>query len=650
MIINSTHDIMKRFLHITLTLIVATSLMSCAAQNANSLRQPKTTHYISRTLKGGTIVVGDGSTLVFKSGAKIVNATITGRNIKVMPDGNNVAFENCNLTNLNIVNSQLCATNLGLVPNMTSKSYSYTYKGKRFNTTRNQGTDNTRAWQQLVQLLSGSNGVKMTFNGSFYSGEATKFVYLRDANNLEMSGGTMIMGLRLMNCNNVSIHDMKWVGYEGVHDFPPIYTKDELVLNGIKYNKNNAFRLKDDRIASMGVADDAIRIEIDSDNKRSENITVQRCHFEMRQNGLGVGLRNNKRIVRNVKCLDCTASHIIYQPVGFHASNCQVNNMVAEYCLQGVDISACSNNITVTNSRFTRCATGPKQQTTDEFISMTYNNVIDNCYFGINDDYLLLDGSNFILNVSEGAKGDVFTVRNTTFDIKRNRPIGTIRNRTGKVVMENVTINIDSKLPTNSTDKWSSLDVFSIFGATNHKPQYELKNVTINLAAGTKINSLCYPHIKDREMIFNATNLTITGTGIIDTYFNTIKNVELTNCNLALPSTNVAKGVSNIEATGCTIANTKCLFVGNIDNATLKLKNNTIASEKLVEFKTTPKLVEMQGNNIDLNGEEAFAGNANLNNNNFKVNGNHFNRKSPKAKLMPTNSKNSKLLNNNTVK
>ena len=379
-------------------------MMSCAAQNVSSLQQANATHIIDRTINGGSIAVGNGSTLVFKKGGKIVNATITCRNIKIVPNGTDVAFENCNFANATIVNSQLYATNFGLVPYMTSKPYNYTYKGKRINTTSNQGTDNTRAWQQLAQMLSNSSGVKMTFNGSFYSGTATQFVYLRDANNLELSGGTMVMGLRIMNCNNVNIHDMNWVGFQGVHDFPPIYTNNETTLNGVRYNSNNAFYLLHDKIATMGVADDAIRIEIDNDNKRSENITVQRCRFDMRQNGLCAGVRSSKRIVRNVKCLDCTASHIIYQPVGFHASNCQVNNMVAEYCMQGIDISTCSNNITVTNSRFSRCATGPKQESTQEFKSMTYNNVIDGCQFGINDDYLLLDGSNYILSVRRELK------------------------------------------------------------------------------------------------------------------------------------------------------------------------------------------------------------------------------------------------------
>lgn len=641
---------MKRILYIALMLVVAATMMSCAAQKYNTPGQTNNTLTVSKTIKGGTVTVRDGGTLVFQKGGKIVNANIIGRNIKIVTNGTDVAFENCNFANATIVNSQLYATNMGLVPNMTSKPHSYTYKGKRISTTRNQGTDNTRAFQQLAQLLSNSNGVKMTFNGSFYSGPTTKFVYLRDANNLEISGGTIIMGLRVMNCNSMNIHDMKWVGFEGVHDFLPIYTKGDITLNGVRYNSSNAFLLKTDEIVSMGVADDAIRIEIDNDKKSSENITVQRCHFEMRQNGLAVGVRNSKRVVRNVKCLDCTASHIIYQPIGFHASNCQVNNMVAEYCLQGVDFSTCSNNITVSNSRFTRCATGPKQESYGEYITMSYNNVIDGCYFGINDDYTLLDGSIYILNVSEGAMGDVFTVRNTTFDMKKNRPVALLLNRTNKVVLDNVRINFDDKLHPASNEEWSSLDMFSIYGATSHTPQYELNNVTINLASGTKVNSLCLPHVKNKDMSFKATNLTVTGNGTIVNYFNGIKDVKLANSNLALPSTAVAKGVSNIEVTGSKIANTKCLFVSDNSNATLKLNNNTINSEKIVDFKTSPKLVEMRGNNINLNGSEAFAGNVNLTNKNFKVTGNSFNRKSSKAKLLPANSKNSKLLNNNTVR
>ena len=643
---------MKRTINIALMLMVMTSMMSCAAQNANSMRQANRTYTINKTMNGGTLAVGDGCTLVFQKGGKIVNATIIGRNIKVVPNGSDVAFQNCNFTNATIVNSSLQATNLGLVPNMTSKPYNYTYKGMRINTTINQGTDNTRAWQQLAQFLSNSSGVKLTFNGSFYSGKTTQFIFLRDANNLELCGGTMTMGLRLVNCNNVSVHDMKWVGFEGKHGFPPMYYKGEGLFNGVRHNSNNAHMLQTDKISGMGVADDGLRIEIDNDNKRSENISVERCHFEMRQNGLYAGMRSNKRIVRNVKCLDCTASHIIYQPVVFHASNCLVNNMVADYCMQGVDISTCSNNITVTNSRFTGCATGPKQENTQEFRSMSYNNLIDGCHFDINDDYILLDGSIYILNVSEGAKGDVFTVRNTTFNMKKNRPVALILNRTNKVILDNVRINYDGKLHPSINEQWSALDMFSIYGSTSHTPQYELNNVTINLASGTKVYSLCFPHVSGKQMSVKATNLKVTGNGSIATYFNTIEKVDMTNCLLAIPSTAVAKSVNSLEATRCNIASTKCLYE-NSGNGTLKLKNNTIKSEKVVDFKATPKLVEMQGNNIEITGGEAFAGadsKASLNSKNFKVAGNSFTRKSSSAKLVSPNSKSLKLLNNNSVR
>lgn len=626
---------------------------SCAAQNANTLRQANRTYTIDKRISGSTVAVGDGSTLVFKKGGKITNATITGRNIKIVPNGSDVAFENCDFSRATIVNSSLQATNFGLVPNMTSKPYSYTFKGKRISTTINQGTDNTRAWQQLAKLLSGSSGVKMTFNGSFYSGENVKKVEITDASNLELSGGTMIMGIKLRSCNNVNVHDMRWVGFQGVHDFPPIYTNNELTFNGVKYNSNNAFKLGTDRIVAMGLTDDALWIDIDADNKRSENITVQRCHFEMRQNGLVVGTRSAKRIVRNVKCLDCTASHIIYQPIGFHASNCLVDNMIAEYCLQGVDISTCSNNIIVRNSRFTRCATGPKQEGYGEYLSMTYNNVIDGCYFGINDDYLLLEGSQSILNVSEGAKGDVFTVRNTTFDVKKDRLFGSIRSRTNKVVFDNVIINVDNRLNSRSTDKWSMTEMFSIFGATSFAPQFELNNVTINLSSGTRVSAMCSPHSGGKVMNFNATGLKVNGPGTIDTYFSELNDVRLTRCTFNVPSTTVAKSVNALDASSCAIASTKCLFVNNNANATLRLKNNNIKSEKVVDFKTTPKLIEIQGNNIEMTGGEAFAGadsKASLSSKNFKVAGNTFTRKTSSAKVLPANSKSSKLLNNNVVK
>jgi hypothetical protein len=284
---------------------------------------------------------------------------------------------------------------------------------------------------------------------------------------------------------------------------------------------------------------------------------------------------------------------------------------------------------------------------------MTRNNIIENCYFEITDDYFTTDGSNYILNVSEGAKGDVFTVRNTTFDVKKDRQFGSIRSRTDKIVLENVTINIDNKLNSRSADKWSMPEMFSVFGATSFAPKFELNNVTINLSSGTRVSSMCSPHSRGKTMNFNATGLKVNGPGIIDTYFNELDNVKLDGCLLNVPSSTIAKSLNVLDVSSCSIASTKCLFVNNNANATLRLKNNNIKSDKLVDFKTTPKLIEIQGNNIEMTGGESFTGvdsKASLTSKNFKVIGNTFTRKSSNAKLLPTNSKSNKLLNNNYVK
>ena len=93
---------MKKTLFIELMLLVMITT-SCAAQNINSLRQSNRTYTIDKKINGGTVVVGDGSTLVFKKGGKIVNATVIGRNIKIVPNGSDVAFENCDFSRVTIV-------------------------------------------------------------------------------------------------------------------------------------------------------------------------------------------------------------------------------------------------------------------------------------------------------------------------------------------------------------------------------------------------------------------------------------------------------------------------------------------------------------------------------------------------------------------
>jgi len=633
---------------------VATSMIGCVAQKPGVLQQSGKTHTVNKTIKGGTYSLPEGSTLVFAKGGKMVNTTVIGRNLRVIANGGDVAFQNCSFRG-SLVNSQLQASNFGFIADMSSKNQSYTLKGLKIKTRKHTGTDNTNAWKQIAQFLSGSNGVKVTFNGSYYNAWNTEFVYIRNARNLELSGGTVIMGLRLADCNDVSIHDMRWVGYEEAHAFPPVYASKPVAQNGVNYTQANSYNAVKDRLVSCGLAGDAIKITTDTDGKVSTNFTVQRCHFEMRQNGLSVGERNDKRLVKNVNCLDCTARYIYFQPAGFHASMCRVDNMVADYCLQGVDMSTCSNNIVVTNSRFTRCAIGPKQESMTQFKHLSYNNAIEGCYFQITDDYLILDATQYILNVSEGNKGDVFTVRNTTFDVKKNRLAGSLRTRTQKVLLENVNINLDINLHPKSTDKWSMVDLFAVNGATSFNPLLELKNVTVNIASGTRVYDLCYPHGGGKELNIKATGLTVKGGGVVNTYFDKIQNVELTSSSLGINANSVAQGVTSLSATGCDLGNSKFFFVNDKENSSLKLNNNTIKSGTLVQFKTKPKLVSMSGNSIDITGNEAFSdpGNkANLNSNNFKVSDNTFKRHTPSAQLLPSNMqrKYTKLLKNNVVK
>ena len=648
---------MRNAINMAIVALMVLTAVSCSAQNLTTLRSGGKEHHITRVIKGGTVAVGDGSTLVFEKGGKIVGATVTGKNMRVVPNGTAVAFERCSFAG-SLVNSKLSATNFGLVADMKSSSYSFTSKGKKFSTRRRSGTDNAVAWKSLAQFLSGSNNVSVNFNGEFYNTPSTLFVYINGARNLELTGGTVIMGLRIYNSSNVNVHDMKFVGYHEAHDFPPLYSSQPAAVNGTGYTTANSFGMTKDGIANIGIADDALRFEIDADGKTSSNIAVSRCHFEMRQDGLVAGQRSTRRVLSNVKCTDCTASHILYQPVALRCSGAVVNNMVADYCLQGVDMSTCSNNVTVTNSRFTRCYTGPKQETYGEFKTMTHNNSLDNCYFQMTDDYLLVDGSQTILSVAEGAKGDVFKVSNTTFEVKKNRAFGPVVCRAAGVEMDNVTFNIDLPLNSRGTDKWSMVEVFAVYGSTDSKPHYRLNNVTLNMSSNTRVYDIFSPHVSNVEMNVTATGLKVQGgQGNLDCYFNNIAGVELNDCSFTPAASVVAQGVTTMQAQGCNFTgNNTQFFKSTARNSTLKLSGNTIKAATMVNYSASaPKLVEMQNNNVTLTGAEAFTGvtrGSSLKSSNFKVSGNTFQCTNRSARLLPTDaqSKFSSLVKNNVVR
>lgn len=557
--------------------ILATTLLmlAFAAPMTSGARAAAHLFNVTQTMYGGTLNLEAGTIVTFEPSCKLVGVTINGNNITVKPHGAEVAFENCTF-NTTIVNSDVVATNFGLVGDMTTTTRDIVIKSRALRAGIRGGTDNTRAWLQLAQFLTNSRGVSVTFNGSFYNNQGTRFVHIYDARGLSLQGGTMIMGLRLVNCNDVSVNGISWVGYHEPHDFPPIYDKEPVTFNGIRYTTANSFKMKGDGLANIGIADDGIWAYVDTDGKTSSNLDIRHCHFEMRQGGIMIGTRSDKRITTNVTIDSCTMSHIAYQPLGFHASRCTATHITSDYCFQPIDISTCSNHVTVSDSRFTRCATGPKQETGTQFRSMLHDNAINRCYFEINDDYFMLDGSQFTLSIAEGAPGDVFHMSDCTFDVKKDRAFGGVRCRTSRAVLSNVTFNFDINLHPKSKSKWSMTEVFSVFGKSASNPHFDLNNVTINLSQGTKLNQLCFPHVAGVDMRFSASDLTVNGPGTINACFNTVKDLRLNRCALNARATTLFSGAKNTVSS---------------------LKDNTFNCRKIADSKLAPT-VDQRANTI----------------------------------------------------
>ena len=164
----------------------------------------------------------DNTTLVFGPRGRIRNCTVSGKNIKIVPAGTNVAFENVTFRG-SIANSKLYATNFGAVSDMHSVSKNWSLKGKKQTVKARTGTDNEGVWKNVAAFLSNSKGVDFEFNGSFYS-SASSSMYIHGATNLSLHGGTLIKGIDIVDCVGVFINDMRFVGFHEVHDFPTIYS------------------------------------------------------------------------------------------------------------------------------------------------------------------------------------------------------------------------------------------------------------------------------------------------------------------------------------------------------------------------------------------------------------------------------------------
>ncbi len=630
------------------------ALCSCFTKTSAQYSEANRTYNITSQVTG-KLVIGDNSTLVFSGKGMLVNATVTGKNIKVIPGGTGTIFSNCNFKNATFASSTLSATNFGMKSDLKSKSYTYTLKGVRFKTKERYGTDNTDGFVMLGQFLTGSNNIKLNINGSFFTPASTKYISINDATGIEIYGpGTIIVGLAFYDCRDCYFHDLNFVGLHTVHDFPPVWAYKFKDVNGVTYTKDNAYNVVEDGADVCGLAWEAIQIiPTKSDTTRNRNFKASGLHFEMRRNGISAGARSDKLIVRDIDIDDITFDHIYWQPIGLHVTGGRVNNVRGNYCLQGVDLSTCTNNVTVTNSTFNDCSTGPKQESTSAFFAMSHNNVIDSCTFGINEKYFMVDASQYLLNVAEGLKGDTFTVRNSTFNVKKNRKLSSVMTRAYRCLLENVTFNIDVTMDSHSSSKYSVSQLFSVYGETSFEPRLELNNVTVNFASGTTVYLLVTPGLKV-PFHLTARNFTVNGSGSLDTYFENMALVDCQNSKLNMTSSKVASRVTSFKAKNVKFGKTTNFILNNVENSTVEVTGSSVTAATMVNCQQMPASLTLSNNTVTITGSQAITGlkASSLNANKFKVTGNSFKSSGQSFKLMDDASlkKLPSVTRNNTVR
>lgn len=634
------------------------SFWSCAAQK-NAMVASGNTYQVNSVISRD-LQLNDNAVLVFGPKGRIRNCTITGKHIKIVPSGTSVAFENVTLRG-SVVNSKLYATNFGAVSDMRSVSKNWELKGKKQKVKERTGTDNENVWKKVATFLSNSDGVDFEFNGSFFS-SGTSSMYISGASNLVLHGGTLIKGFDLVDCVDVLVHHVSFVGFHEVHDFPTIYgfpdeIKKGVTRNGVKYTTANAFNGPVDRLKTCGIAGNSIHAFRKKEDAQCRNITIRNCHAEMRQDGFYGGNKSRTLRVQYFNVSSCTFSHIYFQPVSAYCDYATFDSIQADYCLQPIDFSTTANHCTVRNSRFLNCYKGPKQDSALELKDMSCNNTIDNCYFQINDSYFVCDSKCFLLHTSEGKPGDTFTMTNCTYEVNKSTNILGIIAKSAKTKLTNVNFIINLR---NQNAKYA-LSEFLESGMSTLSPLIELNrvNVQINGDATSKVYCLGISGSskvgKDGYRIV-MNNCNFSGTARLHCAFSTMRSVEANNCSFSLPAENFIQAVSNVKLNGVTVSNVSkmCINAADVKNFNCDIqgcnfdiscpflnlrstssqfacKNSKIKCTTFTQVKdgVSNRGFNMTGNQVQIKGSVAFSGmNAThksvFTKNNFVVSSNEF--------------------------
>lgn len=627
------------------------SLQGCAtAKSGAQFAQAGKTYMVSKTLTG-TIRTGRGVTLLFKNGGRCVNATIVGDDTKIVAETNGVIFSNCTFQGT-FVNSSLKATQFGCSDNLTKKPLSWSYGEKGLKTSAStyayvssNSVYNKKPLNMIAQFCSRSNGVSIEFDGSFYTPvvdldgpRGNNVMAIRGAKNLCLKGGTLIQGLQLINCTNVLVESMKFIGQHQPHQFPPIYDKKENLakVSDKRYTAKTCYNIVENQFSPCGLAPEGIYIKVENGGE-SSNIVIDQCSFEMRANGVITGIKGRTNNIHHVTVKNCNFSHIYFQPVGFHGSYNVVENVQAEYSMQGFDFSSGCNNSVIRNSSFRACAVGPKQETrvTKEKTHYdNYANAVENCYYQINEDFRTIDIKRQIFYASEGKDGDFFKMTDVTFDVDVSSPIDGIECRAYGLELNNLKLNI------NQTGGRPMKCLFTPNGSSSYTPKIIINHADI--VCNTNLETLAMKSSAGLEM--QIADMTISGAEINDVAFRGLKSLSITGSQFMMPCNYFTQLTPEVSVEGTTIskvkriafypankgqeqykftlkrsvvnAGTSLFWVANSNSCDINASDNIINTAAVVTYSENfgRSDVKITNNTINVTGKSAFSGMRNLSN------------------------------------
>ena len=565
--------------------------------DATSFNEPdKVYHVLTARQLTAALVIGAGSTVVFHGAGKFSGAAITGTNIQFISDGENVCFgPGCTFDDLTPRSSWLQATNFGAVSDMaTGAPHSWTFMGLTCDIQERSGTNNYSVWQMIGSFLNNSTDIKLEFNGEFYSQNPSNQAHdlaigndlkVSNGNNLELYGGVVLFGLYLYDCNHVHVHHMRYVGFHLVHDFPTVCNNKSQFVNEHPEWDGNCYAVSD-KLSPCGLAGDGILAYRKSSAGTCDDVHIEFCHFEMRQNGVfgNSSVLNDGSFVEmtSFNVNDCSFDHIYFQPVASHCSHSTFERILSNYCMQGVDISTHANHTTVRDSIFLNCACGPKQDSKENYRHHSHSNLLENCLFEMRDEYYLLNATHYALSSNPAANDDTFVIRNCTFDVESLYPyLYGVKCLCNHMLIDNCkfVLNIN---PAN--ESWKLESVFLTEGRVHaldesnpvYQPHVKLKDCHfVNNARSSYLVSYYgdYLHFEAEDTYFKSTYLTETFSGC--------RSVSMSSCVMDFSTGLLAKHVKTINISNSVFfneGNAAYFNLNGLTNINLNITGNVFKS------------------------------------------------------------------------